>query len=374
MPQKINRAGQMQNYVPAGNGDASGEYGDNATGSNKHFKAFKKPEKQREKKKIKFKYNSFYNEFMPMTDTEYANYLRRKESAEKNGYYGYSKDVFEDRDITMLDEDDTNKIKKEVEEQISKEIDNANIDNIKNYTYLYGNIINNAIMNSLNDFDIEKQDKEYFSTTHKWDLLTEENKKQLEEKAKTKAVELANKYIDDNFTKIKGEHTIEQDLANVNPNYNDSSGYYKINCQRCSFAYELRRRGYDVEANPNKNDFGSANLWQSQMQIKDQKIFKNSLGAQGVAKRIINEVKNAGNGSRWAVDVQWYRRTSGHLFIAENVNGEVKFYDAQTGDNNCIRYFNNIAVTKETIIYRMDNADFSYGVKETGFSPNRKGE
>lgn len=42
MPQKPNKAGQMQNYVPAGNGDASGEYGDNATGSNKHFKAFGK--------------------------------------------------------------------------------------------------------------------------------------------------------------------------------------------------------------------------------------------------------------------------------------------------------------------------------------------
>lgn len=44
MPTKINRAGQQQNYVPAGNGDASGEYGDNATGSNKHFTNFKQPD------------------------------------------------------------------------------------------------------------------------------------------------------------------------------------------------------------------------------------------------------------------------------------------------------------------------------------------
>lgn len=43
MPTKLNSAGKMQNYVPAGNGDASGEYGDNATGSNKHFQIFKKP-------------------------------------------------------------------------------------------------------------------------------------------------------------------------------------------------------------------------------------------------------------------------------------------------------------------------------------------
>lgn len=43
MPTKRNRAGKQQNYIEAGHGDASGEYGDNATGSNKHFQSFKKP-------------------------------------------------------------------------------------------------------------------------------------------------------------------------------------------------------------------------------------------------------------------------------------------------------------------------------------------
>ncbi len=42
MPTKRNKAGNQQNYVPKGNGDASGEYGDNATGSNKHFQVFAK--------------------------------------------------------------------------------------------------------------------------------------------------------------------------------------------------------------------------------------------------------------------------------------------------------------------------------------------
>lgn len=48
MPTKRNRAGKMQNYVEAGHGDASGEYGDNATGSNKHFQVFKKPSRSGE--------------------------------------------------------------------------------------------------------------------------------------------------------------------------------------------------------------------------------------------------------------------------------------------------------------------------------------
>lgn len=44
MPTKRNKAGQQQPYVPQGNGDASGEYADNQSGSNKHFTNFKQPE------------------------------------------------------------------------------------------------------------------------------------------------------------------------------------------------------------------------------------------------------------------------------------------------------------------------------------------
>ena len=43
MPTKLNKAGKQQPYVPKGNGDASGEYG-NHTGSNKHFQTFGKKE------------------------------------------------------------------------------------------------------------------------------------------------------------------------------------------------------------------------------------------------------------------------------------------------------------------------------------------
>ena len=45
MPKKPNRT-SLQNYVPAGNGDASGEYADEETGSNIHFTNFKKPDEE----------------------------------------------------------------------------------------------------------------------------------------------------------------------------------------------------------------------------------------------------------------------------------------------------------------------------------------
>lgn len=44
MPTKRNKAGNQQPYVPQGNGDASGEYADNQSGSNKHFTNFAKPD------------------------------------------------------------------------------------------------------------------------------------------------------------------------------------------------------------------------------------------------------------------------------------------------------------------------------------------
>lgn len=49
MPTKLNKAGNQQPYVPQGNGDASGEYADNQSGSNKHFTNFAKPEETKTK-------------------------------------------------------------------------------------------------------------------------------------------------------------------------------------------------------------------------------------------------------------------------------------------------------------------------------------
>jgi len=45
MPTKPNSAGEQQDYVPAGNGDPSGEYADEV-GANVHFQVFKKPADQ----------------------------------------------------------------------------------------------------------------------------------------------------------------------------------------------------------------------------------------------------------------------------------------------------------------------------------------
>lgn len=46
------------------------------------------------------------------------------------------------------------------------------------------------------------------------------------------------------------EYTKEEDQAAVNPNYDPSWMAYSENCSNCTLAYDVRRRGYDVEAAP----------------------------------------------------------------------------------------------------------------------------
>ena len=124
MPTKPNKAGQQQNYVPQGNGDASGEYADNQSGSNIHFQAFKKPDTtpiknesksssskiKYQNEKGKFKYNEYWKQWVYYTPKEYEQYLKQKANAEQWGSTAYSKDIFEDRDIKIVSPEETKKI------------------------------------------------------------------------------------------------------------------------------------------------------------------------------------------------------------------------------------------------------------------------
>lgn len=78
MPQKPNRSGQLQNYVPAGNGDASGEYGDNESGSNIHFKVFKRPDDTTELKPNEIKEEDFNSavDYLDKSLRDYDEYMK----------------------------------------------------------------------------------------------------------------------------------------------------------------------------------------------------------------------------------------------------------------------------------------------------------
>lgn len=84
MPKKPNAKG-MQEYIPAGNGDASGEYAD-GDGNNKHFESFKKPEvsqpiienKNIEEKPVESEYKNEYIEYEESRVKELEQKLKRR--------------------------------------------------------------------------------------------------------------------------------------------------------------------------------------------------------------------------------------------------------------------------------------------------------
>jgi len=69
-----------------------------------------------------------------------------------------------------------------------------------------------------------------------------------------------------------------------------------------------------------------------------------------------------GDGARAEVYVAW-QGGGAHVFIAENINGEIVFMDPQTGDTDVADYFDDsIMISESVMICRMDDRQLSnYG-------------
>ena len=156
-------------------------------------------------------------------------------------------------------------------------------------------------------------------------------------------------------------------MERVNPDRRalDAMSYedYTSNCQRCVVAYELNRRGYNVEAEATfQNDpYPSMGHWMSA--FKGAK--SESVGAttnNKVNSNIQGKMSNWGNGSRAIVEVNNGR--GGHVFNVEYRNGKLNYYDAQTNSRyDPKRVFNH--VNKRTVrIVRTDNLEIGDNVRD----------
>lgn len=142
---------------------------------------------------------------------------------------------------------------------------------------------------------------------------------------------------------------ISLNLSKTNPNF-VSQTEWSINCQRCVPTYEMRRRGYDVTAFPklDPNDYlcrHPFDVWRNPD--------VNRTSGTGM-ENIVEKMTEWGDGARAQIVVVWRGVPSGHTFIAENVGGEVRFIDPQTGDENVSRYFNRVA-DNQTLFCRIDD-------------------
>lgn len=167
-----------------------------------------------------------------------------------------------------------------------------------------------------------------------------------------------------------------------NPHYKEDK-IYRVNCQSCVVANELRRRGWDVEAfgnNGMKNFTPFALSCKTEAAWLDadgnipQKILVGAKKSYRISpsgrvymvyeKTVANrnkliaalEKELTATDGRYHIDIIWKGKNKGHIITAESINGKVKFYDPQTGRIRDIADFiDGIELKRGVNVLRVDN-------------------
>ena len=158
----------------------------------------------------------------------------------------------------------------------------------------------------------------------------------------------------------------------ANPYYSDNYSEFSANCQRCVFAYEMRRRGYNVEALPTyeNDEMPRGGNWQRAMSGMTT-VDVGETTEQATLKNIERQMKDWGEGSRAILRLKWAGGNSGHVINVEWANGKLNVWDAQsnsrmTGTAYLKKYLHYTTLNR-TQLLRTDNAipteDMRYMVK-----------
>ena len=153
----------------------------------------------------------------------------------------------------------------------------------------------------------------------------------------------------------KSIHPVE-DMEKVNPSYEQSNAH-KTNCSKCTFAMEMRRRGYDVAAGGDRHALSkgmSADVLKTMWKDKfgrDRDYTKNKLVDENdgiiltalkqtkkqkdlYADVTIDEMAKHGPGARGEINVVWAGWQGGHSMYWENdSNGQTSIYCSQSNQS-----------------------------------------
>lgn len=193
-----------------------------------------------------------------------------------------------------------------------------------------------------------------------------------------------------NLPEIDGPETFENALLEVNENYrmfNDgvNGEYYSMNCMLCTTAYELRRRGYDVEALPMTIDFLESTKLEGGSYKENTYNYASLIYKNPEFTTVPTENLSDLSGylsttlepnTRGNMMVKWSESSGGHSVIYEvDSTGNVKIMDSQianlyggdvspviSSDESTINYYGRYS--SEIYLMRTDNLTFSEeGVK-----------
>ena len=156
-------------------------------------------------------------------------------------------------------------------------------------------------------------------------------------------------------------------LSGTNPNYNKAREY-QINCQRCVPTYEMRRRGYDVEALGNLRGsvkLGNLEKMKELWSLEDKDILRNYIeikrGENITIKdadfgNVLDFIEDSDIGSRFQISWWWSKNRTGHTVVAENTRKGAMFIDPQIGKTFTTEQFWRLDKNKRKMfLFRIDN-------------------
>ena len=168
----------------------------------------------------------------------------------------------------------------------------------------------------------------------------------------------------------------EADQLKGNPHFTDPDAAkegYLINCQTCTMTYELRRRGFPVEALPNKGD-EFYNVWCPKNNLTWNDRFLNPDGSRPIKTRpsVLRDTITAKVGfiedatketGRYELYLKWKsvrgRDRGAHVMIVERQkDGNLLWFDPQSGIHGSSKTFNEYmksAVPIKISVLRIDD-------------------
>ena len=166
-----------------------------------------------------------------------------------------------------------------------------------------------------------------------------------------------------NLKRKTTETNQNEDMAACNPKYL-KGGVYKNNCISCALAYDMRRRGYDVEAMP--IDTTSVTNGSLPVQLgfyKGEKLetFEVPSDDEAAMKQFSDRILKYGDGSRGLLRIRW-KNGDGHAAIWEVSGDAVVIRDPQ--NNTIVNLSDYLRRAKTFYYFRTDNLKLTDKVTE----------
>lgn len=192
-----------------------------------------------------------------------------------------------------------------------------------------------------------------------------------------KTIKTANEEMTANKIGCKQGKEMNHDDANqkkANPKFKSGVGKYQVNCQSCVVAYELRRRGFDVEAHGNEERPGSITYrlskrpemaWIDPETGQYPKVIKaggwDSINSRVTPRKqmLAQFDKITATPGRYHAYFYW-KGGGGHIITAERLqSGQLRLYDPQTGehynDATWEHYTTRIVLGRSIRVYKVED-------------------